>query len=352
MSVSSKCGAVIFHFFLFSLQQMREQQWLADVRRKSQEALAERQQQRLKQQDLPQQKPQGLPGVNEAPEVHDKLDRIIHLGDSQTQPPPQPNLLQAVTKSAVANDINNNIDKRRNEVDSMINNNKSLKAGASAAKETLNNAPEHQHPTHGTLSGNSGELQNQVNPNKEIHHLQFDDKLQVPLNKPVNSEPSKSPEQPAVDTANIPNNHLLINLPPNNPPVQNRDPYSVNPAAANVNLPNANIPSGSDSGQNGQVPNNAPNMQNNQWAKYEFSNPNQNGNAQQQQQQPQIGGINLSWDWEDFSIMFNSYGAAEMKVRRSPHPTTGEPWPLPQYYSKKDDKVSALWESVLCCPRH
>ncbi|CAL1536508.1 unnamed protein product [Lymnaea stagnalis] len=71
---------------------------------------------------------------------------------------------------------------------------------------------------------------------------------------------------------------------------------------------------------------------------------------QSQQHPPQIGGINLSWDWEDFSIMFNNYGAAEMKVRRSPHPTTGEPWPMPQYYSKKDNKVYKLSQELHFVP--
>ena len=68
-------------------------------------------------------------------------------------------------------------------------------------------------------------------------------------------------------------------------------------------------------------------------------------NEQQQYHQPEpslVGGMNLAWDWEDFSISFNNYGAAEMKVRRSPHPTTGEPWPMPQYYSTKDNKVCRI----------
>ena len=63
-------------------------------------------------------------------------------------------------------------------------------------------------------------------------------------------------------------------------------------------------------------------------------------NRDREQRQPQIGGMQLAWDWDDFSIMFKNYGNAEQKVRRAPHPTTGEPWPMPQYYSKKDKKVS------------
>ncbi|KAK7114420.1 uncharacterized protein [Littorina saxatilis] len=53
----------------------------------------------------------------------------------------------------------------------------------------------------------------------------------------------------------------------------------------------------------------------------------------------EIGGMHINWDWDDFSITFQNYGAAEMKVRRAPHATTGEPWPLPQYYTKKDKNI-------------
>lgn len=31
-----------------------------------------------------------------------------------------------------------------------------------------------------------------------------------------------------------------------------------------------------------------------------------------------------------------------LQVRRAPHPTTGEPWPLPQYYTKKEKTVFTL----------
>lgn len=73
--------------------------------------------------------------------------------------------------------------------------------------------------------------------------------------------------------------------------------------------------------------------------------PQQQQQQQQQTKTPELGGVHISWDWEDFSILFKSYGGAEMKVRRAPHPTTGEPWPLPQYYTKKDDKVSSTFIS-------
>ncbi|KAI8790496.1 beta-hexosaminidase subunit alpha isoform X2 [Biomphalaria glabrata] len=114
---------------------------------------------------------------------------------------------------------------------------------------------------------------------------------------------------------------------------------------SNQNNVNNNNVQNSNSDNNNNIPQwNSNNNDNNQ---PQFGQVNDNRqqefqqqpNAQRQPQQPQIGGINLSWDWEDFSIMFNNYGAAEMKVRRAPHPSTGEPWPMPQYYSKKDNKV-------------
>ncbi|XP_050399578.1 beta-hexosaminidase subunit beta isoform X1 [Patella vulgata] len=77
-----------------------------------------------------------------------------------------------------------------------------------------------------------------------------------------------------------------------------------------------------------------------------FNNFNNNNNNFQQQQndiprvqQRDVGGMKLNWDWSDFAISFNDYGAAEMKVRRAPHASTGEPWPLPQYYVKKQKRV-------------
>lgn len=43
------------------------------------------------------------------------------------------------------------------------------------------------------------------------------------------------------------------------------------------------------------------------------------------QGQPQrtIGGLQINWDWDDFSISFENYGAAEMKVWFSDHPPSG-----------------------------
>ncbi|XP_041375318.1 uncharacterized protein LOC121388147 [Gigantopelta aegis] len=83
------------------------------------------------------------------------------------------------------------------------------------------------------------------------------------------------------------------------------------------------------------------------------ANQNQNNGDQQQDNYPnfnnfpqhpqrELGGFKLSWDWSDFSVTFDDYGAAELKVRRAPHATTGEPWPMPQYYIKKKKKVSKI----------
>ena len=49
--------------------------------------------------------------------------------------------------------------------------------------------------------------------------------------------------------------------------------------------------------------------------------------------------IKVVWDWSDFAVNFEQYVMPEQKIRRAPHSTTGEPWPLPQYYVTKKDKV-------------
>ncbi|XP_076470155.1 uncharacterized protein LOC143300402 isoform X2 [Babylonia areolata] len=61
-----------------------------------------------------------------------------------------------------------------------------------------------------------------------------------------------------------------------------------------------------------------------------------------EQQVREVGGMHINWDWDDFSITFEQYGAAEMKVRRAHHATTGEPWPLPQYYTKKEKNIMVV----------
>lgn len=52
-------------------------------------------------------------------------------------------------------------------------------------------------------------------------------------------------------------------------------------------------------------------------------------------QEPARGKSRVIWDWHDFSINMEDYVVPEQKIRRSPISTSGEPWPLPQYYIKK-----------------
>ena len=52
-------------------------------------------------------------------------------------------------------------------------------------------------------------------------------------------------------------------------------------------------------------------------------------------QEPARGKSRIVWDWHDFSINMEDYVVPEQKIRRSPISTSGEPWPLPQYYIKK-----------------
>ncbi|CAG5126102.1 unnamed protein product, partial [Candidula unifasciata] len=333
-------------------QEMEERDRVLTDRREQQQQRLQQQQQQLgrneqqnllnwQQQDLPQQNPQGLPNLNQPLHDHNKPYQVAHLDEAH----PQPNLMQATSKPALANNDNSNLDKQKSNGDNLKNSN--FNAGAFAVKEVLNGTLQREPSAQGVAPVNPGELQSQINQNKEIQPLPLEDKQQLPVNRPNNTMPTKSREQPPPGV-----------VPADNPQVQNREGITLNPLVGIVNIQKVNVPSGGDNGQNVQgqnnvhnnAPNNIPNvLVNNNWSKNDFNNANQNGNGQpqqpqqqqqqQQQQQPQIGGINLSWDWEDFSIMFNSYGAAEMKVRRSPHPTTGEPWPLPQYYSKKDDKI-------------
>ena len=51
------------------------------------------------------------------------------------------------------------------------------------------------------------------------------------------------------------------------------------------------------------------------------------------------GSLKVVWDWSDFAVNFEQYVMPEQKIRRAPHATTGQPWPLPQYYVSKSDKV-------------
>ncbi|XP_052231450.1 uncharacterized protein LOC127844929 isoform X1 [Dreissena polymorpha] len=62
-----------------------------------------------------------------------------------------------------------------------------------------------------------------------------------------------------------------------------------------------------------------------------------NGIKQEDEEKP--GSMKVIWDWSDFATNFEQYIQPEQKIRRAPHATTGEPWPMPQYYVAKKDKV-------------
>ncbi|XP_069112408.1 uncharacterized protein [Argopecten irradians] len=68
---------------------------------------------------------------------------------------------------------------------------------------------------------------------------------------------------------------------------------------------------------------------------------------QQQRQQPnnkpkKQDSQRIMWDWSDFLINYEQYVMPEQKVRRAPHATSGEPWPLPQYYITSQTKLFRL----------
>lgn len=78
-----------------------------------------------------------------------------------------------------------------------------------------------------------------------------------------------------------------------------------------------------------------------------FNNPvvNQNGiavNQQADEPDDKPGSLKVVWDWSDFAVNFEQYIMPEQKIRRAPHATTGEPWPMPQYYITKKDKIYTI----------
>ncbi|KAL5021202.1 hypothetical protein ScPMuIL_000357 [Solemya velum] len=58
-------------------------------------------------------------------------------------------------------------------------------------------------------------------------------------------------------------------------------------------------------------------------------------NAQLEELEKSKDELKVLWDWNDFSVNFEQYVLPEQKVRRAPHSTVGEPWPMPQYYIAK-----------------
>lgn len=67
--------------------------------------------------------------------------------------------------------------------------------------------------------------------------------------------------------------------------------------------------------------------------------PQQQGNGGKTKKQESQ---RIMWDWSDFLINYEQYVMPEQKVRRAPHATTGEPWPLPQYYITSNTKLFRL----------
>ena len=90
---------------------------------------------------------------------------------------------------------------------------------------------------------------------------------------------------------------------------------------------------------NGQQPNNGQQFNN---VPQINAGQQQNNNAAENKE----GSLKVVWDWSDFAVNFEQYIAPEQKIRRAPHATTGEPWPLPQYYIAKQDLVYRIDKSV------
>lgn len=107
----------------------------------------------------------------------------------------------------------------------------------------------------------------------------------------------------------------------------------------NFGPPNAVQQNNLNTGQqlnNGQQDNNVPQINVGQPANF-----GQQGNNENKE-----GSLKIVWDWSDFAVNFEQYLAPEQKIRRAPHATTGEPWPLPQYYIAKHDVVYRLDKSL------
>ncbi|KAK3603826.1 hypothetical protein CHS0354_042831 [Potamilus streckersoni] len=113
----------------------------------------------------------------------------------------------------------------------------------------------------------------------------------------------------------------------NNIPVNG--PWNGGGGGGAINNNNNNINNGNSINRNGLINSNIV-VSRNDDGNQRFINHNMNV--------PQ-GSMRIVWDWSDFAVNFEQFVMPEQKIRRAPHPTTGEPWPMPQYYIKKDDKV-------------
>ncbi|KAJ8302882.1 hypothetical protein KUTeg_019278 [Tegillarca granosa] len=125
---------------------------------------------------------------------------------------------------------------------------------------------------------------------------------------------------------------------------QGQDQNSVQRGDIPLNTNNNNV--------NNNINNDANNVNSNN------INTNQNNNFNNDNNQGAGGGSNqgvirdlvaksrenlrILWDWSDFLVNYEQYVMPEQKVRRAHHATTGEPWPLPQYYVAKSNRVYRL----------
>ncbi|XP_005093305.1 uncharacterized protein LOC101855238 [Aplysia californica] len=302
----------------------REQQWLEDMKKKAEDQMKLQQQQELAVKELKARKElegAGLPGGNKL--RSGEVPALKNAGPMLNEEEKSPQ--QDVRKQFDAEGLLSKKDLGRDSVRNVAG------AGLETRDRQKNAGVD-------LPAGNNGENvanQAQAEPPNPVQHdnpAANQDALKVVARVPEPGEklPGSDNEIPRSERDagdQINNNAELPNLPQQVPNVlSNNDNSQVN------NNDNDNMGGGGNNNQNQQ-----------------YQNMNDDSNRRDRDQ-PQIGGLHLSWDWEDFSIMFSNYGNAEMKVRRAPHPTTGEPWPMPQYYSKKDKKVYKVSKDLRFVP--
>ncbi|XP_062566869.1 uncharacterized protein LOC134229181 [Saccostrea cucullata] len=123
------------------------------------------------------------------------------------------------------------------------------------------------------------------------------------------------------------------------------------------NIQNGNVESFNQNQQHVETYNNNNNINNNNANNNfnvnnnnNYNNANNNFNNFNNVQQPvNVGNqqgsssmrdsLKIVWDWSDFLINYEQYVMPEQKNRRAPQATAGEPWPMPQYYVAKANKV-------------
>lgn len=164
----------------------------------------------------------------------------------------------------------------------------------------------------------------------QINGLQSQDSQN---NAKVPAANANSYDQVANNLNNVHQEVVRGNVETNN---QNQQQYNnnANNNNANNNVNNANFQVNNNNNFNNANNNNFNNMNNN----------NNNGFVQPavnaESQRPGMkDSLKIVWDWSDFLINYETYVMPEQKNRRAPQATTGEPWPMPQYYVAKANKV-------------